>query len=166
MKSLKIFSIFIFALTLITSVMTPAHADPYGPAERRFGLGLVAGDPTGVTGKFYLANNLAIDGYASWSFIDESLTLMSNLLYTFAHLPIDSSSLQFPVYLGAGARLGFDKGGKNDDKTLFGARIPVGTAIHWDEINLEVYAEIAPGVEMIPQSEFDLTGGIGIRYYF
>lgn len=29
----------------------------------------------------------------------------------------------------------------------------------------EISAEVAPGVEFNPKNEFDITGGLGLRYY-
>lgn len=143
-----------------------AQASSYGPEQKRFGVGLVAGEPTGFTAKWYFAESLAIDGIASWSFVDESFTLISDVTWDIVELDVNTNEVSVPVYIGAGALLGFDQGGKNDGKTLFGVRVPVGIAAQWENHPFEVFLEVAPGIGFAPSTDFHMTGGIGARFFF
>lgn len=162
MKS--IFRICVLALLVIFSSV--ASAEEYGPDSKRIGFGIVAGDPTGITAKGYIGPKLAIDGIASWSFVDEAFTLIGDVTYEFFNLSVNSNTVSVPFYAGAGAKLAFDQGGKNNGKTAFGIRAPVGIAVQWLNHPVEIFIEAGPGVEVAPSTEFDLTGGIGARYYF
>lgn len=149
----------------VLGLTSSAFAKDFGPEQKRFGLGIIAGEPTGLTAKGYLTPKVAVSGIASWSLIDESFTLISDVSYQFFDLA-NSSTVSVPFYVGAGAMLGFDQGGKNDGKTLFGVRAPVGVSVQWNDYPFEVFLEVAPGLEMVPESKFDMTGGLGARFYF
>lgn len=141
-------------------------AAAYGPGGRRIGAGLIAGDPTGLTAKGYLSSRTAIQLIGSWSFIDEAVTLIGDVTYDIMNVPVQASHLTLPFYCGVGGKLTFDKGGRHQDRTTAGIRVPVGIALQWTNIPIELAFEIAPGVGLTPETEFDLTGGIAVRYYF
>lgn len=171
MKKTKLSLYCLAVATLISaSLLSPnvqaRAADPYGPQGKRFGAGIVAGDPTGLSAKGYITQKFAIDGIVSWSFVDESLTLIGDLTYEFLDIPVNVTSFSLPFYAGAGIKVGFDQGGKNDGRTLVGIRVPVGVAMQFVKYPIEVFFEVAPGIEVAPASEFDITGGIGARWYF
>ncbi len=160
------FSSLIFFI-IVFCFLTHTSANAYGPKEKRFGLGIVAGDPTGITGKGYLSNRLAVDAHVGWSLIEESFSIIGDVTYDFLQLPVQgSTNVKIPFYVGVGGKIGVDQAGKNDGKTLFGIRVPIGLAFQWENHPIEVFIEIAPGIELIPETEFDLTGGIGARFYF
>lgn len=161
---MKTFVKYIICTTLCLITLS-AQAKDFGPEQKRFGLGIIAGEPTGITAKGYLTPKVAVSGIASWSLVNESFTLISDVSYQFFDLA-DTSTVSVPFYVGAGALLGFDQGGKNDGKTLFGVRVPVGVSVQWDNHPFEVFLEVAPGIEMVPDTEFEMTGGVGARFYF
>lgn len=138
----------------------------YGPKNKRFGAGIVLGEPTGVTFKGYVSEKLAIDAFASWSFTDEAFVLMGDAIYEFVNIPVGAKTFTLPFYAGAGAKISFDEGGKNKDKTTGGIRIPLGVALQWVNHPIEVFVEVAPGIELAPNTEVDITGGVGARFYF
>ncbi|MDO8494637.1 MAG: hypothetical protein Q7S68_04810 [Deltaproteobacteria bacterium] len=158
----------IMGLVLMIFVFgVPAFADspsPYGPEGKRFGAGLYLGEPTGFTFKGYLSERLAINGIAGWALRNEAFTVIGDGLYEFLDIPVDSDVITLPFYAGAGAKLSFN-GGRNDN-TMVGIRIPVGVAVQWINHPFETFAEIVPGMEVIPSTRVDLMGGIGIRFYF
>lgn len=154
-----------FGFILFMGLFKPAFATDYGPQGKKFGLGIILGEPSGVTGKYYLSEKFAIDGIVSWSFMDESLVLIADGTYEIVNLSTSASKMSFPLYIGVGAKLTL-AGDDNNDDALFGIRVPIGIALQWDNHPFEVFFEIAPGFEFIPDGEFDLTGGIGARYYF
>lgn len=52
------------------------------------------------------------------------------------------------------------------DDPEFGIRIPVGLAYLFADIPVDIFAELAPVVNITSDTGFDLTGGIRARYYF
>ncbi len=137
---------------------------PYGPEGKRFGAGIYVGEPTGITLKGYLTSKLAIDGVAAWQFRHDTFVVIGDVTYDFLDIPIDSHVVTLPFYAGGGMKLGFNRG-PNDDMVV-GLRVPVGVAVQWVKAPVEIFAEIAPGIEVAPSTEFDLMGGIGVRFYF
>ncbi len=140
--------------------------DPYGPKARRFGAGIILGDPTGISLKGYVSSRIAIDGIFSWSFVDDAFILIGDLTYDILDIPVNASSFTLPFYIGAGAKVGFVQRGNRDGKTLIGVRVPVGVGMQFINHAVEVFFEVAPGFEVSPATDFDITGGIGVRYYF
>jgi hypothetical protein len=127
------------------------YASAYGPKEKRFGAGIYLGEPTGVTLKGYLTQRLALDGVAAWSFIEDSLTLIADVTYEFFDINVNAGNTTLPFYAGAGAKMAFD-GGRNDD-TSFGVRVPVGIAVQWVKHPVEIFLEVAPGIELAPRNQ-------------
>ncbi|MBI4125852.1 MAG: hypothetical protein HY465_00005 [Deltaproteobacteria bacterium] len=166
MKIQKMLWVIVGVVTVLTTAAEAREASPHGPKGKRFGAGIVLGEPTGLTGKGYVTEHFAVDGIASWSFVDEALTLVGDVTYDFFDIPVDTDVITLPFYAGAGGKLGFDRGGRNDGDTIVGVRVPVGVAVQWVKYPIEVYLEVAPGIELAPSTEVDITGGLGARFYF
>lgn len=157
---------------MVLSISLPAMARSdsssssaaYGPEAKRFGIGLYLGEPTGFTFKGYMTEKFAINGIAAWGFRNKAFTVIGDITYDFLDIPIDSNVVTLPFYAGAGAKLAFNSGPK--DQTVAGVRVPVGVAVQWIEYPVEIFVEIAPGMEVAPSTQVDLTGGIGARFYF
>ena len=67
-----------------------------------------------------------------------------------------------PIYYGVGGRLHLQEDG--DSKV--GLRMPIGMDFTFDNGRFDVFVEIAPIFDFVPETEFDLSGGVGARYYF
>lgn len=161
----------IFAALLFTCFSTNTYAaDAYGPMGKRFGLGVVLGEPTGLTAKGYLSPKMAVSGAASWSFLDESLVFTLDGTYEVLSLHVDSNvnrTVDLPVYVGIGGLIGFnDNNGAGNDDTRFVLRVPVGLAAQWRNYPFEVFAELVPGMALAPATDFDFMAGLGARFYF
>ncbi|MBX7151498.1 hypothetical protein K1X84_07645 [bacterium] len=150
----------IVIILLITAI--GVHAQDKG-----FGLGVIIGEPTGLNGKYWLTQNTALDFSAAWSFVDggrkgddkDAVQLHSDyLIHHFNLIPVDKGRL--PLYYGIGARIVLS------DKTGFGARIPVGLDYHFQNAPVDIFFEIVPVLDLIPSTDFDLNGAIGVRFWF
>jgi hypothetical protein len=128
--------------------------------ERYWGLGIILGEPTGLSGKLWTSNTTAIDGATAWSFGDkDALHLhVDYLVHNFDLLKVKQGKL--PLYYGIGGRIKFE----NDSKV--GIRIPVGINYILPEAPLDIFFEIVPLLDLAPGTEFGLNGAIGIRYFF
>lgn len=124
------------------------------------GAGVILGEPTGLTAKVWLEQGLALDAAVAWAFVEESsLYIHSNALYHFRVLDTTGGNFLTP-YVGGGVAFRF-----RDDLNI-GLRIPVGISWLLDVAPVEIFAEIAPGVGIIPETDFELGAGLGARYYF
>ena len=123
------------------------------------GVGVIIGEPTGLSAKSWLSSNDAIDAGVAWSLTNGWFHLHADYLrHAFGLIPVEEG--QLPVYFGLGARIGF-----GPDVT-FGARIPVGLDYLFDGTPLDIFLEIVPGLGIIPDTKFEIEGGVGIRYWF
>jgi len=127
------------------------------------GIGIIAGEPSGISLKKWVDQTHAIDGAIALSLTDDN-AFQVHVDYLFH----DNSSLSTPElkgatpwYYGIGGRLM-----SRDDDTHFGLRVPLGVTYLFADAPLDVFAEIAPVLDIAPETELDLGGGIGIRYYF
>jgi hypothetical protein len=130
-------------------------------AQGNFGLGIILGEPTGVSGKLWLSERSAIDMAAAWSFggHDDAFHLHADyLLHNFDLISVSKGRL--PIHFGVGARVKFE-----DDSKL-GVRVPVGLTYIFDGAPLDIFFEIAPILDLIPDTEFEANAAIGIRFFF
>ncbi|MEX2382237.1 MAG: hypothetical protein WD490_07630 [Opitutales bacterium] len=126
------------------------------------GLGVITGEPTGVSVKHWLDDRAAIDAAVGWSFEGrDSLHLHADWLWhDFAIFPVERGLL--PLYYGVGARFKSNSGSRD----RFGVRVPVGVAYHFDNIPLELFGEIVPILDVVPSTRLSLNAAVGARWYF
>ena len=142
----------------ILSVLTVGTAF----AQHDFGLGIIVGEPTGLSGKLWLSKTSAIDGAVAWSFEGEDAFHLHGdyLLHSFNLIRVDKGKL--PLYYGIGGRIKFTE----DDDARVGLRIPVGLAYIFSGERVDIFLEIVPLLDLVPDTDFSLNGGIGVRYFF
>jgi hypothetical protein len=146
----------VFAILICISLSVPAAFADRGP----FGLGLILGEPTGISAKLWLADMHAVDAAFAWSFQDEgSFYIHANYLFHLTGL-ISVNTGQLPVYFGVGGKVNL-----RDDPQV-SVRIPFGLNYLFDTVPLDAFLEVAPGIGLFPSTKFDIGAGIGIRYYF
>lgn len=144
------------------------------PKDYNIGLGIVLGEPTGLTAKYWFDDTNALDAHLSFDFTDEAFVVSSNYLFHFDILQLRTDAAELPFYVGIGGKLQFDAGNeqgdkkadKDDDFLSVGARVPFGADLLFTRIPLEIFIEVGIGVRLIPATRPDLDGGLGIRYYF
>jgi hypothetical protein len=135
--------------------------------QKGFGAGMILGEPTGISLKKWLGYSKAMDFAIAWSFEgNNSLTLHADYLnHNFKLISVDRGKL--PFYYGFGGRIKFnDKNNKNETQTRLGVRVPVGLAYLFENITLDLFAEIVPILELVPETEFILNAAVGIRFFF
>ncbi len=141
-------------LFLITSLLFSST----GPGG--FELGVILGEPTGISAKLWFDRNTALDGALSWSLRDnDKLHIHADFLWHDYTLIKNSSGL-LPVYYGIGGRIILA-----DDAHL-GVRVPIGISWLLGGAPLDLFIELAGILDIVPDLDFDLNGGIGIRFIF
>lgn len=153
--------------TNATAAVMPANSDnsdgSYSGHAGRFGAGITLGEPIGADVKYWFNEILAVDGALGWSFHDDTdVYLHSDVLWHNFHL-IPVSQGQMPLYFGVGALARFRPGG---DANQAGIRAPLGISYMFDNAPVDIFAEIAPAIDVAPFVRGEVTGGIGIRYWF
>ncbi|NOQ22984.1 MAG: hypothetical protein GQ565_10120 [Candidatus Aegiribacteria sp.] len=131
-----------------------------GPGPGVFELGLILGEPTGISAKLWFDRDTALDGALSWSLRDDHDKLHIHADFLWHDYGLIHSSAVLPVYYGIGGRIILA------NNTHLGARVPVGISWLPDSVPLDLFIELAAIVDIIPDTDFDLNGGIGIRFVF
>lgn len=133
----------------------------FANAQGKFGLGIIVGEPTGISGKYHLSSESAIDGAIGWSSYKYGAThIHMDYLQNFAKL-----GPEVPVYFGVGGRIKFKNNDKNEDLRL-AARIPVGIVYEPTTVPIDLFVELVPMLDLTPATEFSWNAAFGIRYYF
>lgn len=128
--------------------------------DRGVGLGVILGEPTGISGKGWVSEANAFDLGVAWSFRHKGFFhVHSDYLWHFKD--VFKSTERFVLYSGIGARLGVGKG-----DGIFGIRVVGGIAYWPHRAPIDVFLEIAPILDLAPATELTANGGIGIRYFF
>ena len=128
-------------------------------AQGNFGLGIQFGEPTGLSAKLWTGSNNAFDFAAAWSFKGSGhMLLQADYIWHSALTKASSGNLAF--YYGIGGRVIFS------DDPLVGVRVPIGLDYQFTSAPIDIFIEIVPILDIIPSTDFDLGGGIGIRFWF
>ncbi len=156
MKSIKKFTIcsIVFVFTAILSSNVMAQNTDGG----RTGLGVMLGEPTGISLKSWNNSRTAFDLGLAWSLSGKDAVHIHGDHLWHKWLDVENGNLAF--YYGIGARAVFS------DDTYFGARIPFGLNYLIEDSPVGLFFEVAPIVDFLPDTDGDANGGIGIRYYF
>lgn len=132
--------------------------------EQGFGLGIVIGDPTGLAAKSWTGSDRALAFALAWGGIGNDngyFHVQGDYLFHHFNL-ITVAKGKLPVYYGPGARLRV----ADNSSTRFGIRFPVGLNYLFEGAPVDVFLEVAPTLDLIPGTSFDLDAGIGFRYWF
>jgi hypothetical protein len=147
---------------LIISVILFSAANVFAVESERFGFGVIAGEPTGITGKYIIDDKSALDVGVGWETSgDDEFHIYGDYLYHLYDL-FKVKKGKLPFYFGGGVR--FVDREKKDDK--FGIRVPVGIEYFFEKVPLRAFLELVPVLNLTPDTDFDLEGGIGIRFFF
>ncbi len=162
---------FVLGLVLLV-VSAGSRAVPAAAAGRpdngTWELGVILGEPTGFSAKYWTTTNTAIDFGAAWSFErDGNFHLHCDYLYhNYDIFKVEEGSL--PLYFGIGGRVRFesDDPKDKDNDTRVGLRIVLGLEYLVEAYPMSIFFEIAPIVDVAPKTEGSMNGGLGIRYVF
>ena len=133
-----------------------------GADGKRFGAGLMLGDPFGVSLKYWLAERSAIDGGFGFSSFDgDGFEIHADYLYHIPDIiPMDQGT--FLLYFGGGPR--FKTRNNRDDQ--FGLRTIVGLDYVFEDHPVDTFIELGPVFDFTPDFEVRFTAAVGARYWF
>ena len=145
-------------------------------ANKTFGLGLELGAPTGLTGKYFLSGDRALDfGVGTiYEYFDRSgLHLYGDYLFHPVSLAANQV-FELPLYIGIGGRLWSfdnDRNGVVDDAVAFGVRVPIGISFDFNTLPLDAFVQVVPVLDFFSgyaahSVYFDIDVSVGVRYWF
>jgi hypothetical protein len=127
--------------------------------HRRFGLGIILGEPTGISAKVNTGFYNSLDFAAAWSFREDSHMLLQAdyIWHNFDLVNVETGRL--PFYYGIGGRIIFS----NDPQV--GVRVPVGLNYQFATAPVDIFVELVPILDFIPSTKFNFAVGLGARFW-
>ncbi len=160
----------LYAIIILLLVITFQNSDAQ---SKKFGLGVIVGEPTGLSAKLWTSNTNAIAFGLGWSVegyrfdgfdsdYDRVTRTHFHVDYLWHSFNALSPSGQFPVFYGIGARInsGPEYTGTFAVRGIFG--------IEWLPHNtpLDVFVEIVPTLSLVSSTGFGIDAGFGLRVFF
>lgn len=129
----------------------------------QLGIGFQLGAPIGINVKYFLNENCAVQGAFGISPYDHApVEGNANFLVHDFDLfnPLNG---KMPVYFGGGLLVRFRNQGAG---SMVGFRFPVGISYMFEDIPVDVFAEVAPEVIFTPFRRGYIDGAVGVRLWF
>jgi hypothetical protein len=140
-----------------------------GTSVTTFGVGIILGDPTGLTAKLIFAGFNGLQIHLGWGFgrYGRFIVIVDYLFHFVNVIPPVQGAGRFVPYVGVGGWIGVHDNRKNGDGDAnLGIRFPIGVGFLFSGVPIEIFAEIALGIGLIPSTYAIVDGGLGGRYYF
>jgi hypothetical protein len=166
------------ALAALIAVPTAASAQDEGTGSEKgtLGLGLIIGEPTGVSARLYLGedSNTAIQGAAGSAVLGGGLQVHGDYVIH-PWILENRESFVMPAYIGGGLRfLRHESGDGGDSDFHTGVRLVLGMLFDFKDVPLDVFVEIAGVADIRFDTDdedhkgfgLDINAGAGARYYF
>ncbi|MBN1560425.1 hypothetical protein JW998_09255 [candidate division KSB1 bacterium] len=123
------------------------------------GIGIILGEPTGLSVKKWLSSSNSLNGAAAWSFVDSG-ALHLHADYVFHNFDLIHPNVgKAALYYGLGGRI------KIMTNSRVGIRVPVGLNYMLEDNPLDLFIEIVPMLDLVPTTSFSVNAAIGIRYF-
>jgi hypothetical protein len=141
--------------------------------ERRFGLGVIIGEPTGISAKLWISPVNALDFGLGWSVggdrvgnykggFDGGSRVHFHMDYLWHWFDAIHSSERFPLYTGVGGRI--NTGAGYDASAA--VRGVLGIAWLPRQTPIDVFIELVPSLQIVPSTGFGIDAGLGARFFF
>lgn len=149
---------------VLTTIFFVALAVSVNAQSQGFAVGANLFSPAGVSAKYTLSESTAITGVVGFSLNDfnNSFTLQANFIKNGEKDQFSLESGLLRSYFGAGLNLTFQEWGD----TGVGLRVPLGVEYAIEQQPLEIYMDIAPTLDIQPNTAFYFSSSMGVRYFF
>lgn len=151
-------------------------------ADRTFGLGLEAGEPSGLNGKYFVSDSGAIDFGVGWIYehyyYGDGVHLYADYLWH-PKVLASTASFELPFYVGLGVRFWdfeyCDNRVCGFDGSALGFRVPLGIALDFNNAPIDIFFQLVPVLDFIDGDYYDrfgdrmhfgIDGTVGIRFWF
>ena len=142
-----------FLIMILIAAAAPSRAQKAGD----LGAGVILGNPTGVTGKYWIDGTRAVDVGLGFS---TDLAVYGDYLWHGWNVLPQPAQGKMPVYLGLGAQV------RTLDDAEFGIRTVAGIAYWLPNNPVELFFEVVPVFRLTPGTSVGLDAGLGLRYYW
>jgi hypothetical protein len=159
----------------IVLAAAPVLADDDSPGEKgrpadkgALGVGIILGEPTGVTAKLYLQDDQALQAAVGFSLFRGGLHVNADYVFH-PWILQERDTFVLPAYIGPGVRvLDYQENAKSE--VALDLRVVAGLLFDFKEVPLDAFVEVAGliGYDFGPGHGFDpaLNIAAGARYYF
>lgn len=148
-------------LTILFFVLLFTCANNFAQ-DKNFGIGIILGEPTGLSGKYWISEDKAFDAALAYSFLDDNKSLAFHADYLYHLNGIIDRHYKMPLYYGFGVRFRLRE---NKDNS-FGVRGVIGLIVYLREAPVDIFFEVAPVFRLLPNTNIDFDIAIGARYFF
>ena len=154
----KVFFLFVLVLAGTVCLASPVHRG------RKFGLGLVIGEPSGLSWKYWQGSTNALDGaLAMSSFNDYFAAHINYLWHNYRVIKVEQGKM--PLYYGVGGALWSGTFHTHDGANL-GVRGVIGLEYVFEGAPFDIFLELAPTMYVVPETGLWLHAGLGGRFFF
>jgi hypothetical protein len=140
-------------ICLCVSLSAPANAQKAG----NLGAGVILGNPTGATAKYWVNGTQAVDGGLGYS---TNLAVYADYLWHSWTLLPQPPQGRLAGYVGLGGQI------RALSSTELGIRAAAGASYWLPKDPVECFVELVPVFRLTPGNSVGLDGGLGLRYYF
>jgi hypothetical protein len=140
--------------------------------ERTFGLGVIIGEPTGISAKLWTTPVNAFDFGLGWSVGGDRFgnyngfnggnRVHFHMDYLWHSFDALHSSERFPLYYGIGGRI---NSGAGYDASV-AVRGVFGIAWLPRDTPIDIFLELVPSLQLTSSTGFNIGAGFGARYFF
>lgn len=163
-----------FALIVIISfIILTQESKSFAPQGKNFGIGVIIGEPTGLTAKIWTQKDMALAFSLGNSYFG-SVRIGMDYLW---HFNAFNSNI-VNLYAGPGAAIGIGESSgwwykdkdqkwyKSSDEIGLGIRGILGINVVPRNSPIEIFGELGLMVGFLPGTYTNFEGAIGIRFYF
>ncbi len=164
-------------ITLLTVLFVSEQAHAVKPhLGKRFGLGVMIGNPTALSGKYWVNHTQAVDFNLGARHLLNSDSadpvFFADYLFHF-NVGVVTPAFNMPLYFGPGLMLGALNsrhgcrivGCYGGNPVYLGARLPLGISFLFKKFNAEAFIESALELILVPGTALDLDYAVGFRFY-
>lgn len=129
--------------------------------RRGLGVGVIVIEPTGVSVKGWLDNKSSVNLAVGWP-KDATHIHADYAFHNFSAVRVDEGDLA--LYMGVGGRLKMWDDTARDDQLA--VRVPLGIDYIFEGGRLDLFLEVVPALVVAPDSDFEVDGALGVRFFF
>ncbi len=126
------------------------------------GLGVMLGEPSGLSGKYWISENNALDFAIGAGFLGNNSGISLHADYLYHVNDLLKWKYKSTFYYGFGLRMRLP----SNSPSAIGVRGVAGIVMLVRDLPIDVFFELAPSFRLLPTTGLDLDIAIGGRYYF
>lgn len=154
----------IFTLAFLLSISLLLVHETGEAQDRGFGVGATIGSVDGLSYKVWVSESHAVAGAVSFYLEENFSWFYTHADYLF-HNPYEELNWEVGdlyYYYGGGARISWMDG---VNETWFGLRLPSGLGFDFTDVPIDLFFELAPGIDVSPDFSFGFEGNLGFRFF-